>query len=331
MNTKILFLNAGLLGLLISGCSLPKDQYAYQLGAVGAFSEMVNAGAKRLALSTPLSPEEMDVFILEAQKIADRHGVMLYRESDLIVTDLFPADIAKDLDVLLIYKGTTLDEYLTLKKDIHELNAEELYDGKVREEMARRFGRLLSYTPQKINQLLKDNTNFRTMADFQIRATNLFLYYKDLNKATNFYTETLGMELMADYQMAKILRMTADSYLILVDATKGMHTAEEPKTVALALLTDRLGEWYEHLNSKNVPIKYSYKPKEGGAHDGFVAIDPEGYLLEFETFKQHPENEKFIPLLKKNSPVTAKTKSPGFHSTITWLYYKDMLENAKVL
>ncbi|NJN43048.1 MAG: VOC family protein, partial [Flammeovirgaceae bacterium] len=68
---------------------------------------------------------------------------------------------------------------------------------------------------------------------------------------------------------------------------------------------------------------------EGGAHDGFVAIDPEGYLLEFETFKQHPENEKFIPLLKKNSPVTAKTKSPGFHSTITWLYYKDMLRMQK--
>ena len=84
--------------------------------------------------------------------------------------------------------------------------------------------------------------------------------------------------------------------------TKGMHTADEPKTVALALLTEQLKEWYEYLESKKVPIKYTYK--EGAAHDGFVAIDPEGYLLEFERFNQHPENEKFIPILHNNKAKT---------------------------
>jgi catechol 2,3-dioxygenase-like lactoylglutathione lyase family enzyme len=127
--------------------------------------------------------------------------------------------------------------------------------------------------------------------------------------------------------MAKILRITSDSYLILVDATKGMHTAQEPKTVALALLTNQLKGWYDHLRSKGVRIKYDYKPKEGGAHDGFVAIDPEGYLLEFETFKQHPENELFIPQLNELETITQNTTVPdglGFNATITWLYYKDI-------
>ncbi|HAA18224.1 MAG TPA: glyoxalase, partial [Cytophagales bacterium] len=68
-----------------------------------------------------------------------------------------------------------------------------------------------------------------------------------------------------------------------------------------------------------------------GPHDGFVAIDPEGYLLEFEEFKQHKENEKFVPQLKQNPtvlPQHATSQVPdglGFHSMITWLYYQDVL------
>jgi len=79
-------------------------------------------------------------------------------------------------------------------------------------------------------------------------------------------------------------------------------------------------------------MKYEYQLKEGSAHDGFVVVDPEGYLLEFEQFNQHPENERFIPILKQNEQNTIQSaqqnKLPGgltIHSTITWLYYKDIL------
>lgn len=329
----VIFSTSAVLNLVL-GCSNPKkeiDERSYKLGAIGAFGEAVNAGVKQLALSATLTPAEMDAFIGDAQKVAAKNNVELYRESELIVTDLFPEDVAKGKDVLLIYQGTTKDQYLQLKADKEILEKDGLYSGKAREEIARRFGRMLSYSPQKINHLLAENTSFRTMEDFGIRASNLFLYYKDLDKATKFYTQTLGMELLADYTMAKILRITDNSYLILVDATKGMHTADEPKTVALALVTNQLEGWYTHLKNENVKIKYDYKPKDGGAHDGFVAIDPEGYLLEFETFKPHPENEKFIPLLDK-VVTTNKSKSDksmlsndlGFLSTITWLYYKDV-------
>ena len=102
---------------------------------------------------------------------------------------------------------------------------------------------MLSYPVTRINELLAEQTGFRTLRDFGIRASNLFLYYRDLGRATAFYHETLGLELVADYQMAKIFRMTEDSYLILVDAAKGMHPADEPKSVAVALLTDHLEQW----------------------------------------------------------------------------------------
>ena len=328
---------AALIILVITGCKEGKDRatidnFSYNLGVVGGFSELVNAGVKQLALSATMTTEEMDVFIIEAKKTAARHNVSIYRESDLLVTNLFPADIAKDLEVLLLFQGTTLNEYLSLKAEKAELERSGTYTTAAQMDISRRFGRMLSYSPKKINALISQNTSYRTMDDFGIRAHHVFLYYKDLEKATTFYSKTLGLEIVADYTFAKILRVAQDSYIILVDESKGMHSAEEPKTVALALLTDNLAEWYTYLKEEGIEIKYEYKPKDGGAHDGFVAIDPEGYLLEFEMFKQHQENEPFIPILEQNKENTIvsnhEKSSPeglGFYATITWLYYKDVL------
>ena len=308
------------------------DEWSYNLGVVGGFSELVAAGVKKMAFSAPMKPGEMDGFIVEAQNKADEYGIKIYRESDLIVTDLFPEDVAKGMDVLLLYKGTALDVYQLIKEDQKKLIADGNYNDINRQSISRRLGRLLSYSPKKINSLLAEQTGFRTMNDFGIQAHNLFLYYKDLEAAGKFYTQIMGMEMIADYEMALILRMSMDSYLILVDATKGMHTADQPKSVALALLTDQLDEWYDYLKGQGVEIKYDYKPKVGSAHDGFVIVDPEGYLLEMERFNQHPENEGFVPQLKSNKQKIIKQDSSSLvpeglniHSTITWLYHKDVM------
>ena len=307
-------------------------EFAYILGGIGAFGEMVNAGVKKLALSAPLAPAEMDEIMGEAINVAERNHVHLYRESDLLVTDLFSAEETAGKDVLLIYQGTAKDEYLQLKADAGKLQEAGLYQGRASADIARRMGRLLSYPPQQINQLLTRNSSFRTLKDFGVRASNLFLYYKDIQKAADFYSKTLGMEMVADYTMAKIFRMTSDSYLILVDAKKGMHTAEEPKTVALALITDQLEEWHAYLKTTQVKIKYDYSPKPDGPHDGFVIYDTEGYLLEFERFNAHPENENFLPHLDLQKTISSSATVPkglGFKATITWLYYKDMVAMEK--
>ncbi len=314
--------------LLISACSSQQD-FDRELGVVSAFSELVNARVKQLALSSPMSPDEMEKFYPLAVEAAAKHNVSVTREPDLIKTDLFPADIAEGKEVLLLHQGNTKYAYDQLKKDQEALLTANNYTVAERQEISRRFGRLLSYSPRKINKLLSENTNYSTLDDFNIQATNVFLYYKDLAKATAFYTETLGLELLTEYDNASVLKITDSALLILVDAAKGMHSADEPKTVALALLTNQLPEWYAYLQEKGVEIKYTYKPQEGGPHDGFVAIDPEGYLLEFELFKQHKENEAFVPYLEQNeeslTSVTYNSKQLSFHGAITWLYYKDML------
>lgn len=302
--------------------------HAYELGTIGGFAELVHSGVKTLALSEVLPPAEMTAMMPEAEKVAARNDVKLYRESRLLVTDLFPADVARDKDVLLIYQGGTLDQYLALKAEAEALDKAGQYTGKAREAIARRFGRLLSYPTWRINQLLAENTSFRTMRDFGVRASNLFLYYRDLDRATAFYRDVLGLELTADYDMARIFRVAGESYLILVDAAKGMHSADEPKSVALALLTDQLEAWHTYLATKGVSPGRPFAARPGSAHDGFVVKDPEGYLLEFERFNPHLENERFVPLLAANRTVRAPgstlPEGLGFKATITWLYYKDL-------
>jgi hypothetical protein len=133
------------------------DTRSYNLGIIGAFSEVVNAGVKKLALSEAVTSEEMDLLIKDAQAIAERNHVLLYRESEMLVTDLFPASHTKDKHVLLIYKGSAKDEYLTLKQDVWKLEQTGAYSDSAKKEISRRFGKLLSYPDAYIDELMSSS------------------------------------------------------------------------------------------------------------------------------------------------------------------------------
>ncbi len=169
MNRYHLILNVVLiLFLVIFGCEvkdtteetsaseLKIDSRSYSLGVIGGFAEVVDIGIKKLALSSPLPPDEMDMLVEEAQRIAANNNVKIYREEDFLTTDLFSEGLTEGKHVLLIYKGNTLQEYLDLKAEKNDLINRNGYNGSAREEIARRFGRLLSYPEEKIDELLKE-------------------------------------------------------------------------------------------------------------------------------------------------------------------------------
>ncbi|MCH8301915.1 MAG: hypothetical protein IH912_04100 [Proteobacteria bacterium] len=136
--------------------TMPKiDQRSYQLGVMGGFAEVVKLGVKQLALSEVMTPEEMDGVMDDAMVIAERNEVQMWRETDFLVTDLYPANVAVGKHVLLIYTGDTLDQYLAIKADKARLVDKGEYEGAAREEIARRFGRLLSYPDAVIDDLLE--------------------------------------------------------------------------------------------------------------------------------------------------------------------------------
>jgi catechol 2,3-dioxygenase-like lactoylglutathione lyase family enzyme len=164
-----------------------------------------------------------------------------------------------------------------------------------------------------------------------IQANNVLYYYRDLAAATRFYQNLLGFDLVEDYGVAKLFQVASTSFIMLIDASIGRHSADEPKTVTTALITDELEGWWDYLQAQGVPISHPLNYKPGQPHDGFVAVDPEGYYLEFERFNPHPENERLMPLL---APLTSYYPKPGLATTcpanlgvkgtVTWLYYRDL-------
>jgi len=158
----ILFFTLGLGGFYASQSVSQEtmiDKRSYNLGIMGGFAEVVRLGVKKLALSEVMTPEEMDDIMDDALVVAKRNGVEMWRETDFLVTDLYPADVAASKHVLLIYTGDTLDQYLALKSDKATLVAAGEYEGAAREDIARRFGRLLSYPEPVIDDLLEQHSN----------------------------------------------------------------------------------------------------------------------------------------------------------------------------
>jgi catechol 2,3-dioxygenase-like lactoylglutathione lyase family enzyme len=302
--------------LLITYACAKKDTSV--LAAFDVYCEMVANDAKPMALHYPMEGAALELWWNEMLEIAEKYQVELYREEDFPVSGLFSSAMTKDKTVVLIYQGNRRKQYEQWKAD------RQAYEGEDRvqlEGFARRLGRLLGYSPQGINQLLSKNTDYRNLASFDVQQQITHLYYKNLAEATAFYNTTLGLK-----QSDSTTFQISNDAFIQLHPLSAAHPEGQTKSTAIALLTDQLAGWYAYAQAQNISIKYTYKPRDGGPHDGFVAIDPGGYLLEFEQFKQHPENELFIAALAQTSPVETAAQKLNFYASITWTYHNDLLK-----
>lgn len=133
------------------------DPYSYYAGITAAFSEVVGAGVKRLALSHPYSANELAILLEPSRQIAAGYGVVTWVESDLLVTPLFPADVAVGKHVIFLAQN---DEVLAEYKALKERRAQAVANGRLEsgaEALAWAFGRLLSYSDAAIEVLLRQN------------------------------------------------------------------------------------------------------------------------------------------------------------------------------
>ncbi len=134
------------------------DKFSYQLGAADCFCEMVRAGVKKIALSHPCdSREERDSFLPEFDKLCEKYGVYYYVEDDALLTDLFPLSLNQGKYNVIFYQdGSALKEYLDLKAEKTKATTAGTY-AEYREDIAWRYGKLLSYTDEGIQRLLDVN------------------------------------------------------------------------------------------------------------------------------------------------------------------------------
>ena len=136
------------------------DSYSYHLGAADCFCEMVAAGVKKIALSHPCnSKEERDSFLTDFDRLCAKYGVKYYPEDQPLLTDLFPVSLNKGKHNVIFYVDEKyLRQYLRLKMDKRVLLANGTYSGEDRTNLARAYGRLLSYSDEGIERLLNKNS-----------------------------------------------------------------------------------------------------------------------------------------------------------------------------
>lgn len=130
----------------------------YHCGVIDAFNEMVGCGVKKLALSHPFDTDEERKEILPfVEEICEKYHTMYYLEDRLLVCDLFAVSAQKGKYMILFYKDKkVLEEYLALKNVKAESIRRKEYVT-VRQEIAYRFGELLSYPQSTIEKLIAEN------------------------------------------------------------------------------------------------------------------------------------------------------------------------------
>ncbi len=88
---------------------------------------------------------------------AENYDILIEVEADLLKTKLFPESVAEGKIVFLIAQNTeVLEEYHKLKA-LKKLSDLKNNPTDLEKEIAIRFGELLSYSPEKINELLNKN------------------------------------------------------------------------------------------------------------------------------------------------------------------------------
>jgi len=113
-----------------------------------------------------------------------------------------------------------------------------------------------------------------------------WIYTSDLVGTARFYSEVIGLELKAEQKGengggCRIFQQGPASYLGVCQVRQGRYV--EPKGVIVSFVTPDPDLWHAHLVANGVvpegPVRFS----EAYGVKGFMAKDPNGYMLEFQT------------------------------------------------
>ena len=112
-----------------------------------------------------------------------------------------------------------------------------------------------------------------------------FFYYRDFEKARDFYERIMGFELADDQGTCRIYKVQGTAFLGIVDENHGHCSAPRSEsTVLLTLVTNDVKGWWDHLHKENVKITSEFLHKPEIQIEAFFFEDPEGYALEIQSF-----------------------------------------------
>jgi len=135
------------------------DQISFELGMINCFVEMVACGVKKLAISPPIEPKNLDLLVQVSKEISEGFGTSFFVEKSLMITDIQSAEFTKGKNSILYYANDEyIQEYLSLKKRVEGLEAGNCYVGTERREISVAFGKLLGYPDEIIRKRVDSAT-----------------------------------------------------------------------------------------------------------------------------------------------------------------------------
>lgn len=118
-----------------------------------------------------------------------------------------------------------------------------------------------------------------------------FLYYADLEEASRFYGEVLGLKIIHNLGWARLYAVSDTATVGIVEDGHGYHAAVPgEKPVMLSIVTEDVDGWYTRLKATDVTILSPLKPLDPKRDSdrapvrGFLVEDPGGYTVEFFTW-----------------------------------------------
>ena len=110
----------------------------------------------------------------------------------------------------------------------------------------------------------------------------------DLQEASRFWGEVIGLPLVVDQGTCRIYRSVGESYLGFCERKDVIP----PEGVILTIVTDEVEAWYQKLLDAGVELEHAprHNPTYGIHH--FFARDPDGHRLEIQRFDDRHWNSR---------------------------------------
>ena len=109
-----------------------------------------------------------------------------------------------------------------------------------------------------------------------------WVYTQDLESTCLFYSEKLGLTPVHDQRTCRLFRWGPSGFIGVCQVRPGRHV--EPKGVVITCVTADVPGWYQHLIARGVTPEGPPERHDNATILAFFVRDPNGYLLEFQTF-----------------------------------------------
>jgi len=154
----------------------------------------------------------------------------------------------------------------------------------------------VKYTYSKISKFARFVTGKQKAAEEALKAAEMkrppieidqqvvFVYTDAFDSTVAWYENVLGLELILDQGQARIYRTSSSSFLGVCKVRPGRYV--EPKGVVLTLATKpaAVDQWFRRLSEQGADILGPPERNDMFNVYAFFVRDPNGYLIEFQSF-----------------------------------------------